>query len=45
MKITRSRDWSRRQFLTAAAAPFLVRYQQLAAAERKRVKIAMSKLW
>src|SRR5258705_10114563 len=40
MKTTRSRDWSRRQFLGAGAtAPFLVRYHQLAAAERKRVKI------
>ena len=40
MKTTCSREWSRRQFLgTAATAPFLVRYHQLAAAERKRVKI------
>src|SRR4029450_3309709 len=40
MKMTCCPAWSRRQFLTAApAAPFLVRYHQLAAAERKRVKI------
>ena len=38
--MTFSRDLSRRQFLGAAAtAPFLARYHQLAAAERKRVKI------
>jgi L-alanine-DL-glutamate epimerase-like enolase superfamily enzyme len=40
MKTTRTADLSRRQFLgAAAAAPFLVPFQQLAAAERKRVKI------
>src|SRR5712692_8684822 len=40
MKMTPGRDLSRRQFLgAAAAAPFLAGYHQLAAAERKRVKI------
>src|SRR5258708_36026564 len=39
MKMTGSRNLSRRQFVCAAAAPFLLRYHQLAAAERKRVKI------
>jgi L-alanine-DL-glutamate epimerase-like enolase superfamily enzyme len=40
MKTNSGRDLSRRQFLGgAAAAPFLLRYHQLAAAERKRVKI------
>src|SRR6202011_5009371 len=39
MKATRARGFSRRQFLGAAAAPFLTGYYQLVAAERKRVKI------
>jgi len=40
MMASRNRNLSRRQFLGfAAAAPFLTRYHQLAAAEKKRVKI------
>src|SRR5580658_10597683 len=34
-----SRRLPRRSFLAAAAAPFLIRYRQLAAAERRRLKI------
>ena len=34
-----SRSLPRRSFLSAAAAPFLIGYRQLAAAERKRLKI------
>ncbi|MEO7652060.1 MAG: mandelate racemase/muconate lactonizing enzyme family protein [Bryobacteraceae bacterium] len=39
MNARRSRDLSRRAFLGTAALPFLSRYHQLAAAEKKRVKI------
>jgi L-alanine-DL-glutamate epimerase-like enolase superfamily enzyme len=39
MKAARMRVLSRRQFLGAAAAAPLTRYHELAAAERKRVKI------
>ena len=37
--MTPRRDLSRRAFLGAAATPFLARYHQLAAAEKKQVKI------
>src|SRR6266550_888765 len=40
MKVTETQGLPRRKFLAlAAAVPFMARYRQLAAAERKRVKI------
>jgi hypothetical protein len=40
MTIPYSRDLSRRRFLgLAATVPFLARYHQLAAAEKKKVRI------